>query len=153
MLRGCASPEDVVFGLHITRQQKMCLVWKPDIAKKTWHSVNFVTKLLAHDITFKLKFFFNLYPYRILRSAIKFLRTDSQLIPRNWLRTDLLGLLETKFMNAGTLCGVLDDFGRPECDWRLASLWFKLWTVSWVLNPSKDDCMTRKFTTSKLIFE
>ena len=38
VLRGCATPEDVVFRVHVTWQQKMCLVRKADIVKKVWHS-------------------------------------------------------------------------------------------------------------------
>jgi len=30
VLRGCATPEDVVLRVHVTLQQKMCLVRKPD---------------------------------------------------------------------------------------------------------------------------
>ena len=48
----------------------MCLVRKPDIVKKVWHSVNIVTKLLAHDHSLphvvRCKLLFNLYPVRIL---------------------------------------------------------------------------------------
>jgi len=29
VLRGCATPEDVVLRVHVTWQQKMCLVRKP----------------------------------------------------------------------------------------------------------------------------
>ena len=36
-------------------------------------------------------------------------------------RTDLLGLWTTESLTAATLCGVLDDFGRPECDCLLVS--------------------------------
>ena len=62
-------------------------------------------------------------------------------IARCWLsqtarcqRTDLLGLWTTESLTAATLCGVLDDFGRPECDCLLVSLRLRLCTVPWVLN-------------------
>jgi len=32
------------------------------------------------------------------------------------------------------LCGVLDDFGRPECDCLLVSLQLRLCTVPWVMD-------------------
>ena len=35
---GVSTPEDVVLRVHVTWQQKMCLVWNPDIVKKVWHS-------------------------------------------------------------------------------------------------------------------
>jgi len=67
--RGCASPEDVVFGVYMTQQQKMFLVWKLEIIKKIWYSVSLVAKPLAHYLTFshvpKFKLLFNLYPVRI----------------------------------------------------------------------------------------
>ena len=47
----------------------MCLVRKPDIVKKVWHSVNFVAKPLAHDHSLpnvvRCKLLFNLYLARI----------------------------------------------------------------------------------------
>jgi len=33
----------------------------------------------------------------------------------------VLGLWTTESLTAATLCGVLDDFGRPECDCLLVS--------------------------------
>jgi len=41
--QGFATP-DVVLRVHVTWQQKMCLVRKPDIIKKVWHS--YVDRLL-----------------------------------------------------------------------------------------------------------
>ena len=47
----------------------MCLVLKPDIVKKVWHSVNVVAKPLAHDHSLshvvRCKLLFNLYPVKI----------------------------------------------------------------------------------------
>jgi len=48
----------------------MCLVRKPDIVKKVWHSVNLVAKSLAHDDNslphvVRCKLLFNLYPITI----------------------------------------------------------------------------------------
>ena len=67
--QGFASPEDVVFEVHMTRQQKMCLVRKPEIIKKIWNSVNLVAKPLEHDLTLshvlKFKLLFILYPVSI----------------------------------------------------------------------------------------
>ena len=64
--QGCATPEDVVLRVHVTWQQKMCLVRKPDIVKKVWHSVNLVAKPLAHNHSLphvvRYKLLFNLYP-------------------------------------------------------------------------------------------
>ena len=66
---GCATPEDVVLRVHVIGQQKMCLVRKPDIVKKVWHSVNLVAKPLAHDHSLphvvRCKPMFNLYPVMI----------------------------------------------------------------------------------------
>ena len=48
---------------------KKCLVRKPDIVKKVWHSVNLVAKPLARDHSLphvvRCKLLFNLYPARI----------------------------------------------------------------------------------------
>ena len=49
-------------------------------------------------------------------------------------RTDLRGLQATESLPAATLCGVVDDFGHPECDCLLVSLPLRLCTVPWVLN-------------------
>jgi len=47
----------------------MCLVRKPDIVNKVWHSINLVAKPLAHDHSLphviRCKFLFNLCPVRI----------------------------------------------------------------------------------------
>jgi len=55
--------------VHVTWQQKMCLVRKPDIVKKVWHSVDLVAKPLAHDHSLphvvRCKLLFTLYPARI----------------------------------------------------------------------------------------
>jgi len=67
------TPEDVVLRVHkdvvLRVQQKMCLVRKPDIVKKVWHSVNLVAKSLAHDHSLphvlRCKILFNLYPVKI----------------------------------------------------------------------------------------
>jgi len=45
----------------------------------------------------------------------------------------LLGLWTTESLTAATLCGVLDDFGRPEYDCLLVSSRLRLCTVPWVL--------------------
>ena len=134
-------PENVNLRVHVTWQQKMCLVRKPDIVKKVGHSVNLVAKPLARDhslpLVVRCKFLFNLYPVRIhVEIYDQILRTDSRLIPSSWLRrrTDLLGLWTTGFLTAATLYGVLDDFRRPECDCLLVSLRLRLCTVPRVLN-------------------
>ena len=87
------------------------------------------------------------------RSALKILRTDSRLIPNSWLRrrTDLLGLWTTESLTAATLCGVLDDFGRPE--WLSVSV-FTIEVMhspmgSELVDPSVDHWVDRKFTTSE----
>ena len=44
MLRGCDSLEYDVSRVHLTRQQKMCFVWKPDIVKELISSTFFEIK-------------------------------------------------------------------------------------------------------------
>jgi len=125
----------------VTWQQKMCLVRTPDIVKKVWHSVSLVAKPLAHDHSLphvtRCQLLFNLYPARMhVEICDQNSPTDSRLIPSSWLhpRTDLLGLWTTLYLTAATLCGVLSDFGRPECDCLLVSLRLRLCTVPRVLN-------------------
>ena len=53
-------------------------------------------------------------------------------IARCWLSQTARWTKES--LTATTLCGVLDDFGRPECDCLLVILRLRLCTVPWVLN-------------------
>jgi len=41
---------------------------------------------------------------------------------------------DAESLTAATLCGILDDFGRPECDCLFVSLRLRLCTVPLVLN-------------------
>ena len=102
-----------------------------------------VSNSLAHDFTLshvlKFKFLFNMYPVSIQteicnQNSPHRLWGDSKQLTSPTHITVLLWLRETVFVTAATLCEVPDNFGRPECDCWFESLWFKLWTVSWVLN-------------------
>ena len=141
MLRGCASPEDVVFGVYMTRQQKMCLVWKLDIIKKIWHSVNLVAKLLARDLTLshvlKFKLLFNMYPVSIQTEIC------DQNSPQRLLVDSKQLISPTHRLAWAARNRISDCSNVVQAPWWLwssrmwLSIWIfmiKLWTVPWVLN-------------------
>jgi len=139
--QGVCYPEYVVLRVHVTWQQKMCLVRKPDIVKKVWHSVNLVAKPLAHDRSLphvvKCKLLFNLYPVRIHveicdQNFPHGLPVDSKLLTSPTHR--LAWAVDNRVSDSSNMRGILDDFGRPECDCLFVSLRLRLCTVPWVLN-------------------
>ena len=131
VLRGCATPDDVVFPVHVTFQQKMCLVRKPDNVMKVCHSVNLVAKPLAHDNSLphvvRCKLLFNLYPVRIHveichQNSPHGLPVDTKLLTSP---TDRLAWAVDN--------RVSDSSNVVWCPW-LVSLRLRLCTVPWVLN-------------------
>ena len=78
----------------------MCLVRKPDIVKKVWHSVNHVANPLAHDHSLphvvRCKLLFNLYLVRMHveicdQNSPHGLQVDSKLLTS---QTPLMSILD-----------------------------------------------------------
>jgi len=141
----------------------MCLVRKPDIVKKVWHSVDLVAKLLAHDHSLRhvvrCKLLLNLYPMRI------HVEICDQNFPHG-LPVDSKHLTSPTHRLAWAVDNTVSDSSNVVlCPWwfRSSRVWLSVsvFTIevmhspmdSELVDPSVDYWVDRKSTTSEPFFE
>jgi len=141
----------------------MCLVRKPEIVKKVWHSVNLVAKPLAHDHSLphviRCKLLFDLFPTRIHveicdQNSPHGLPVDSKLLISPMHR--LAWAVDNRVSDRSNVVW------RPRW-FRSSRVWLSVsvFTIevmhspmgSELVDPSINHWVDRKFTTSKPFFE